>query len=43
MTLAQLSSLFDAERRFNDPKGQAPQGDPGTLTDLALFASMKVG
>ena len=45
MTLAQVSLLFDADRRYHDPKKgrESDAPEPGTTTDLALFASMKVG
>lgn len=44
MTLAQVAALIDGECRFHDPKGSAsPRAEAGTLTDLAMFAAMKVG
>jgi len=45
MTLAQVSLLFDAERRYHDPKAgrDADASEAGTTADLAMFASMKVG
>jgi hypothetical protein len=43
MTLAQMGLLIDGDRRFYDPKATGtPAAEPGTFTDLALFASMKV-
>lgn len=43
MTLAQVGLLIDGDRRFYNPKAAGtPAAEPGTLTDLALFSSMKV-
>lgn len=45
MTLAQVAALIDGERRFHDPKAgsDSARSDEGTLTDLAMFAKMRVG
>ncbi len=43
MTLAQVAALIDGERQYHDPKGSgSSRADEGTLTDLAMFASMRV-
>ena len=44
MTLAQVAALIDGERRFHDPKAgsASSRADEGSLTDLAMFARMKV-
>lgn len=40
MTLAQVSALFDGERRYHDPKATSSK-QQGTLTDLAMFGALK--
>ena len=43
MTLAQVSLLFDADRRYHEPrKGRGSDApEPGTAMDLAMFATMR--
>lgn len=43
MTLAQVGILFDADRRFWDPKAAgASEPEDGSTLDLLTLASMKV-
>ena len=45
MTLAQVAALIDAEHRYHDPKAgsASARASEGTVADLAMFATMKVG